>query len=320
MVVVLFLLNSALYAERIRVLIKDIIEVNGSEPLGVSAELSYSDSALILLGQDTRFIRGVELEFTVPQNWLPHSGSLAFALYSNIGAVPGTGTADVDATQILYEPVPNKIQTVYHIPLRERHGLRGTPYLALLRTPVPPEAFPLIFRLTPNVKGWSREIETMRFQLAVKPILSDEGTLTVRVNRPEFLPNGSFIMLIDEQVVENPEAEMLLKEGEHTLTLISSDYRNENRRFVIERGGSIRLSVNLQDLTPLIIFETPKLANIFIDDVSVARADVPLAVEPGVRTVRIQLSDYSIVKTLIIEKGKTYRVAFIVDMDIAEVD
>jgi hypothetical protein len=318
MIVVLFLLNSALYAERIRVLIKDIIEVNGDEPLGVAAELSYNDSALILMGQDTRFISGVELELTVPQNWLPHSGSLAFALYSNPDAVPGIGIADVEATRILYEPVPNKIQTVYHIPLREQHGLRGTPYLTLLKTPVTPQNFPLIFKLTPNMKGWSKEIETMRFHLNVKPIFSGEGALTVSVNRPEFLPNGSFIMLIDEQVVENPDTEVLLKEGEHTLTLISSDYRNENRRFVIERGVSLQLSVNLQDLTPLIIFEVPGLASIFIDNVPVARAGAALAVEPGIRTVRIQVGDYSLVKTLVVEKGKTYRVAFIVDMNIAE--
>jgi hypothetical protein len=319
MIVFLFLLmNSALYAEKIRILVKDIIEINGDEPAGISVALSYSDSALILLGQDSRFIRGVELELTAPPNWLPHSGSLAFALYSNPATVPGIGPADVEARLIMYEPVPNKIQTVYHIPLRERHGLRGTPYLTLLKTPVPPEDFPLIFKLTPNIKGWSKEIENMRFQLNVKPILSDEGALTVTVNRPEFLPNGGFIMLIDEQVVENPGAEILLKEGEHTLTLISSDYRNENRRFFIERGGSVRLSVNLHDLTPLIIFEAPELASIFIDSVPVARSDVPLAVEPGVHTVRIQVSDYSIVKTLVIEKGKTYRVAFIVDMNIAE--
>jgi hypothetical protein len=255
---------------------------------------------------------------TVPPNWLPHSGSLAFALYSNLDSVPGTGAADVEVMRVLYEPVPNKIQTVYHIPLRTQHGLRGTPYLTLLNTPVLPENFPLIFRLTPNIKGWSKEIETMRFQLNVKPIFSDEGALIITVKRPDFLPNGSYITLIDEKVVENPDAEILLKEGEHTLTLISSDYRTENRRFVIERGNALHLSVNLHDLTPLVIFEAPELARVFIDNVQVARTDAPLAVEPGVHTVRIQVSDYSIVKTLVVEKGKTYRIAFIVDMQIAE--
>jgi hypothetical protein len=318
MLVFLFLLNSVLYAENIRVLVKEVVTVGNAEPTGASIALSYSDSVVIMLQQDLRFISGVELELTVPPNWLPHSGSMAFALYSNLDSVPGTGTADVEATRILHEPVPNKIQMVYHIPIRSQHGLRGSPYLTLLKTPIPPEDFPLIFRLTPNMKGWSNEIENMRFQLNVKPIFSDEGALVVNVKPPEFLPNGSYITLIDEQVIENPDTEILLKEGEHTLTLISSDYRTENRRFIIERGITLRLSVNLQDLTPLIIIEAPELARVFIDDIPVVYANNPLAVEPGLHTVRIQVGDYSIVKTLVIEKGKTYRIAYIVDMQIVE--
>jgi hypothetical protein len=315
---VLFLLNSMLYAERVRVIVKDRIEVNSDMPAGVSVSLAYNDSVLIFLQKDVRFIRGVELEFTAPQTWLPHQGSLAFGLYSNLDSAPIASPAEIEAAPILTDPIPNKIQTIYQIPLRVQHGLRGTPYLTLLKSPVPPENFPLLFRLTPIVKGWSREIEAMRFQLNVKPIFSDEGAVIVNVHRPEFLPNGSYTMLIDDQVIENPGVETLVREGEHTLTLLSSDYRTENRRFIIERGKTLNLSVTLQDLTPLVIFEAPALARIFIDNTSVMRTTAPLAVEPGIHDVRIQLSDYTIIKTVTIEKGKTYRVAFIVDMQVSE--
>jgi hypothetical protein len=320
--VFLFFLNPPLYAERIRVLIKDKLDVNSETsagvPSGVSVLLSYNDSALITLPEDTRFFRGLELEVTVPQTLLPHSGSMAFALYSNLNPVPDLGGADVECTQILYVPISNKIQTVYQIPLRSGHGLRETPYFTLFKTPVLPENFPLLFRLTPNMKGWSKEIEFMRFQLNIKPIFSDEGALTINVRRPEFLPNGSYTVLVDDRIIEKPGEVTMIKEGEHTLTLISSDYRTENRRFMIERGSRLNLSVTLHDLTPLIIFEAPELAKIFIDNTPAARTDTPLAVEPGPHTIRIQVSDYSIVKTVSIEKGKTYRIAFIVDMQITE--
>jgi hypothetical protein len=317
---VLFLLmNSTLYAEKIRALVKDRIEVNSDMPAGVSVSLAYNDSVLIFLQQDVRFIRGVELEFTAPQTWLPHHGSLAFGLYSNLDSAPSTNPAEVECTPVLVDPIPDKIRTVYQVPLRAQHGLRGTPYLTLLKSPVQPESFPLLFRLTPMMKGWSREIESMRFQLNVKPIFSDEGALIVSVHRPKFLPNGSYTMLIDDQVVEESGVETLVKEGEHTLTLLSSDYRTENRRFVIERGKTLSFSVTLQDLTPLVIFEAPALAGIFIDNMPVMRTTAPLAVEPGIHDVRIQLSDYTIIKTVTIEKGKTYRVAFIVDMQVSDV-
>ncbi|MDR2795236.1 MAG: hypothetical protein LBB47_00820 [Spirochaetaceae bacterium] len=314
----LFFLNSALYAETINVIVKDRIEVNSDMPAGVSVSLTYNDSVLIFLQQDVRFIRGVELEFTAPQTWLPYQGSLAFGLYANLNDVPVTSSAEIDGTPVLVDPVPNKIQTIYHIPLRAQHGLRGTPYLTLLRSPVPPESFPLLFRLTPIAKVWNKEIETMRFQLNVKPIFSDEGALVVNVRRPEFLPNGSYTILVDDQVIEKPYAETLIREGEHTLTLFSADYRTENRRFVIERGKTLTLSITLHDLTPLVIFEAPALARIFIDNTQVMRTNAPLAIEPGIHDIRIQLSDYTIIKTAVIEKGKVYRVAFIVDMQVSE--
>ncbi|MDR2803282.1 MAG: PEGA domain-containing protein [Treponema sp.] len=314
----LFFLNSELNAESVRVFVKERIDLSGDVPAGVSVSLSYNDSLLIFLNQDVRFIRGIELEFTAPQSWLPHSGSIALGLYSNLDKTPVRGTADIECTKLFFEPIPNKIQTIYQIPIRAQHGLRGTPYLTLFKNPVMPDRFPLLFKLTPIMKGWSAEIETMRFQLTVKPIFSDEGILTVNVHHPEFQPNGEYVMLIDEQVTDNSGVEMFIKEGEHTLTLLSSDYRAENRRFLIERGKTLSLSVTLHDLTPLIIFEAPEQARIFIDNTPVARTDSPIAVEPGTHDLRIQVSDYTIIKTATIEKGKTYRVAFIVDMQVAE--
>ncbi|MDR2659834.1 MAG: PEGA domain-containing protein [Spirochaetaceae bacterium] len=314
----LFLLNSALYAETFRVLVKDKIRLDSDTPSGASVSLAYNDSVLIFLQQDMRFIRGVEFELTAPQAWLAYEGGVAFGLYSNLDKIPGTFPVDIECTQLFFEPIPPKIQTVYQIPLRAHHGLRGTPYLTLFRTPVLPESFPLLFRLTPIVKSWSKELEGMRFQLNVKPIFSDEGILIVNVQRPEFLPNGSYTALIDEQAIGNLGSEIFIKEGEHNLTLLSSDYRAEKRRFVIERGKTLILSIMLHDLTPLVIFEAPENARIFIDNTPILRTDIPLAVDPGMHDIRIQVSDYTVMKTAAIEKGKTYRIAIILDMRVSE--
>ncbi|MDR2098033.1 MAG: PEGA domain-containing protein [Spirochaetaceae bacterium] len=313
-----FLINSALYAENIHVIIKDRIELDGDIPAGTAVSLSYNDSALIFLQEDVRFIRGIEFELTAPQSWLSYQGSLAFGFYSNLDRTPDSSPAEIDCTQLVFEPIPNKVQMVYQIPIRAQHGLRGTPYSNLYKTPVLPENFPVLFRLMPITKGLSSEIETMQFNLNVKPILSDEGALIISVTKPEFLPNGSYTVLIDEKVVENPGTGSIIREGEHTVTLISTDYRNENRRVVVERGKTLNISITLHDLTPLVVFEAPAQARIFIDNTAVIRTSAPLAVEPGIHDISIQISDYTITKTVSIEKGKTYRVAFIVDMQVDE--
>jgi hypothetical protein len=307
-----------IFAESFRVLVKDRIQLNDDEAAGVSVSLAYNDSVLIFLQKDVRFIRGIELELTAAQAWLTYDGGISLGLYSNLNRIPDTFPADIECTPLFFEQIPNKIQTIYQIPLRAQHGLRGTPYLTLLKTPALPENFPLLLRLMPAVKNWNKELESVRFQLNVKPVFSDEGILNVNIQHPEFFPNGTYMLLIDEQVINKLGAEIFIKEGEHSLTLLSPDYRAEKRRFVIERGKTLNLSIPLHDLTPLIIFESPEQSRIFIDNIPIIRTDTAFAIEPGLHDIRIQVSDYAIVKTVAIEKGKTYRISIVMDMRITE--
>jgi hypothetical protein len=305
-------------AESFRTVIAGTTLVSLDNPDGVSVPLSIVDSALITLDKEIRFFRGVELEFTSPQSYLAYRGSLGLALYGELDRVPQNGIADVQARQIFIEPIPNKIQSVYQIPVRQRHGLRTSPYVSVLPITLP-ASFPLLFRVMPVIKGLTDEIETLRFVLTVKPILSDEGAVRVIPRYPENLPDKPFTLLIDDEVIERPREERVLREGEHNLVILSDDYRNENRVFMVERGKILELGINLQDPTPLVIFEAPENARIFFDNTPV-NPGRPLPVEPGAHEVRFQLSDYAVVKPLIVQKGKTYRVAMAVDLTITETD
>ncbi|MDR1898616.1 MAG: hypothetical protein LBQ55_01250 [Treponema sp.] len=314
---VLFFLASGLGAESLRVLIAGNLEAALSSPGRVSLPLEYNGSALILLDEDHRFFRGVEIELSAPQRWLAYQGSLAMALYSDLDKVPSPGAADLQGKRIAFELLPNKLQTVYQIPLRQGHGLRSSPYVTVVGL-IPPSSFPLLFRIQPVIKGLSEELEQMVFHLSVKPIFSDEGAVKISPRYPEKLPGRPFTVLIDDVLIENPGEERLLKEGEHHLVILSDDYRNENRRFVVERTRVLDLAIELQDPTPLLIFEAPENAQIFLDNVPVNSKMEPKLVEPGVHEVRFQISDYAIVKTLTVLRGKTYRVTLLVDVNVSE--
>jgi hypothetical protein len=305
-------------AESFRTIIADTVMVSLDKPEGVSVSLSITDSALITLDKEIRFFRGIELEFTSPQAYLSYRGSLGLAVYGELDKTPETRTADVQARQIFIEPIPNKIQAVYHIPVRQRHGLRTSPYVSALPVTLP-SSFPLLFRVMPLIKGLPDEIESLRFVLTVKPILSDEGAVRVTCRYPENLPDKPFTLLIDDEVIEQPREERVLREGEHSLVILSNNYRNENRVFMVERGKILELGINLQDPTPLVIFEAPENARIFFDNTPV-NPGRPLPAEPGAHEVRFQLSDYAVVKPLTVQKGKTYRVAMSVDLTITETD
>jgi hypothetical protein len=287
---------------------------------GDSINLSCVGAAVIALDRDIRFFRGIEVELVVPQTYMAHRGSLAVALYADLDKPPGPGIADLEARQISMEPIPNKIQIVYQIPIRPGHGLRDSPYVSLPAGIVPPESFPLLFRILPVIKGLSEELETMSFQLNVKPILSDEGAVRIIPKYPEYLARRPFTTLIDDEVVERPQDTRLLKEGEHSLVIISDDYRNESRRFVIERGKILELGIALQDTIPLVYFEAPDNALIFFDNEAVDSSRQPITANPGPHEVRFQMGDYTMVKTLSIRRGKTYRIALAVDVSISEND
>jgi hypothetical protein len=317
MVFCLYLLSLPLHGENLRVSVAGTLNIS---PAGreEAISLSYIDSALIRLGQDLRFLKGVELELTAPQSYLAHRGSLAVALYADLDKPPEPGVSDLQGRQISFEPMPNKIQIIYQIPLRAGHGLRTTPYVSLLTDIIPPESFPVLIRIMPVIKGLSDEVEAMRFRLTAKPIFSDEGAIKIIARYPEQLPGKPFTVYIDGEVIEKPQEERILREGEHQLLILSNDYRREDRRFLVERGKILDLTIDLQDATPLVFFEAPEDSRIFFDGIPLENIRKPHPAEPGLHEVKFQVSDYSIVRAIQLQKGKNYKIALSVDLTISE--
>jgi hypothetical protein len=316
---------SPIQSEEFRAQPQGILEVSGGR--AVSLSLPYQGSVLISLGEDRRFFRGIEVELAAPAGWLSHQGSLAVSVYSELELLPGPGgmaesfvpgqILDLRGTRLFHEPLPGKIQTVYQIPLRPAHGMKTSPYVQVFPVAAPPSSFPILFRLVPVVKGIGEDLEKMSFRFSVKPILGNEGAVRLHFRYPPQLLHKPLTLLIDDMVVERPLEELLLKEGEHHLTILSDDYRNENRLFLVERANVLDLNIELQDPSPLLIFEGPEGAAVFLDNEPVEDS---VLVEPGIREIRFQVGGYTITRSLRVEKGKTYRVVLMVDLDVSESD
>jgi hypothetical protein len=319
-VIVLLFLTLRAEAETFRTLVSGNAEVSADNPGGISFRLGINSAAAVSLGAGIRFFRGIELELSAPQLWLEHRDSLAVAIYTDLDQLPSAGIADIEGRRIVFEPLPGKLQTVYQIPVRPAHGLRTTPYVTVSTETAFPSSFPILFRLMPVIKGMGEELETMVFQFTARPILSDEGAVKLSPQFPKQLPGKPFTVLIDDMPVENLAEERLLKEGEHHLVILSDDYRNESRRFVVERARVLDLIIALKDSSPLIVFEGPANAAIFWDNVRVTRESGPISTEPGVHEAKFQVGDYTVIKTLSVERGKTYRVALAVDINVQESD
>jgi hypothetical protein len=305
-------------ADPLRVLLAGTLELSATHPEGASLSMGSNGSVLIRLGGGSRFFRGVELELSAPQAWLAHRGSLAMELYAELNRMPSPGINDLEGRRVAFEPLPNRIKMIYQIPVRRSHGLRTSPYVTVLGNTVLPAGFPVVFKLLPIIKGINEELENMQFVLSARPILGDEGAVRFNFRYPALMQGRPFIVLIDDAVVENIAEEQLLKEGEHHLVVLSDDYRNENRRFMVEKAKRLDIVVELQDPTPLIIFEAPGNAFIFLNNNPVSRDSGPIPVDAGVHEAKFQVGDYTLTRTITVERGKTYRIALSVGIDIEE--
>ena len=296
------------------------MEVSAETPEGSSLRIPYNGAVLIRLVSGNRFLRGVEIEISAPQVWLTHRGSLAMLAYADLNRVPVPGVNDIEGRRIAYDPLPGRIRTVYQIPVSAGHGLRSGPYATVPSGVVPPSSFPIILRLMPIIKGLSDELEDIRFTLNVKPVLSNEGAVRLIPRYPDQLRDRPFTVLINDKVVENIAEEQILQEGNHHLVVLSEDYRNISRRFTVERAKVLDLTLDLLDPTPLIIFEGPENARIFLNNNPIPRGGSPVPVEPGIYEARFVVGDYTLSQTITVQRGKTYRVSLSVGIDFEEND
>jgi hypothetical protein len=89
---------------------------------------------------------------------------------------------------------------------------------------------------------------------------------------------------------------------------------------VVERAKTLDLILELHDPTPIIIFEGPENASIFLDDVPIPQDREPVTVEPGLHEAKFHIGDYTLTKTINVLRGKTYRIALAVDLTVQESD
>jgi hypothetical protein len=312
--------NFPLQAESFHTVMEGSIEITPEKLSGGSVSVGINSSVLITLGAEARFLRGVEIEITSPQSWLQYRGSVVMVVYNNISSQTPVGIADISGAQIALEPLAPRLQIIYQLPVRQSHGLRTTTSVTVLQAAALPSTFPIVFRLMPVIKGLSSELENMTFTLTARPILSDEGAVRLIPRYPAQLRNRPFTVLIDDNVISNISDQIVLREGEHHLVILSDDYRNESRRFVVERGKIIDLTIELQDPTPILIFESPQNAVIYLNNSRISRNNEPVMVEPGIHEVKVQVGDYTVIQTINVQKGKTYRVALAVDLTVQEED
>lgn len=292
------------------------VTLDSQKPEAQTVEIGYDDAIGILFPQDTTFIKGVEVEIKIPKTFADYPDSVAYGFYRQIKPVPQAKTIDYQAEQIVFQPLPSRLTYVIQIPIQKNHNLKTGPYSTVLKYVHDPKG-PLMFRLQPIMKGLPESIENLVFSVKIKPLLTDEGGFRLNMTYPS-AEQKPVSVRIDEVLVDNPTAMRILAPGNHHLSIVSDDYRNEVRVFTVESGRMTDITVPMQDTMPRLYLVAPENAVIVLDAVPIVNSREGKMIEPGDHTIFFKIGDYEVTRQLTAEKGKDYTVTMVIDVQITE--
>ena len=300
---------------RVRTMTTLVVPDNDVEPQ--TTEIGYNDAVGILFPEETLFLRALEIEVRIPREILRYQNSMAYGLYRSVQPAPRSGTIDYRGIPEIYQPLPSRLSFVLQIPLVRDHKLKSGPYATVLERIYNPKDGPVVFRLQPVMKGLPPTIEDMRFQLRVKPLLTEEGAVTLSLKHPgdESKPVR---ILINEEPVNMDKNIHILGPGNHHLSVVSEHYRNEMRMFTIESARITAVEIVLKDTMPTLFLVAPENTTILLNDNVVQNTQEPLLVEPGSYTIIFKIGDYEVVRKITAEKGKDYTVSMHIDINVSE--
>jgi hypothetical protein len=307
------------FAEDFRALVAGVVTVSAENAEGTRIAMGFDESVAVLLPKDSPFVQGIEIEIRSPPAAIGAPGGFAYELWRRVDPAPEAKRFAYKGERIIMQPLPARAGYAIQIPVRADHGLKNGPYATLIPAIVEPRDFPFLFRLVPVSKGVTEAAEASKFQVRIRPLLGEEGELSLKLRYPE--PGGErfpVAVTVDDRKVD-PSSPILLKSGAHKLLVSSEAYRDEVRNFAVEQGRTLELSIELQDTTPILVVEAPDSAVVAIDGLKIDHVARPsMTVEPGEHNATCRIGDYSLSRRFTAYRGKSYKLVLEIDLQVQE--
>lgn len=304
-------------AEGVRTGLAGSVLINPSRPDGETIGLRYNEAVGVLLPADALFVQGIEFELRLPKALQGSESTVAWTVYSSVHPEPSIDRLDYNATRIISQPLPPRVSMVIQIPVSERHELRSGPFVTVIPKLLRTSDFPLMFKLAPIGKGFGPSLESVEFRLTVRPVLTDEGGISLSCSFPEGADPVPYSAYIDDRRVEDVSRTIVTRKGARVLRVTAEGYREEVVSLSIESGAISKVLVKLVPDAPRLQFEAPTGSIISLNGVPVPPESFDkLTIEPGEHTIVYRIGDYTITRKFIAARGKSYRVVMSVELSI----
>lgn len=314
-----FLLISGVFcwAETFRVRKVCSVSLPGDSMEEQNAVLGINDSLAVFMPTDMTYLEGFELKIKIPQIVADWRDSVAFAVYDGIRPKPNVSSIDYSGTRIFVTPLPAKLNWIVQVPLKSQNSIKDNGYIAKIDAVPDVSSGYTFIRFQPAMKGVPDETYEAKLNVLVKPVLMNKGTLRLYVSAPGG-QNANYELFVDDEPCALLNGKILLESGKHNINIQSEEFRNEVRTVYIEQAKTSEIQVVLKSLAPTLTVTAPENSDVFIDDKKIESFGTEFVVSEGEHIVKCQLGSYEIVRSLSIEKGKSYSVNLAVDLEISE--
>ncbi|MCR5218821.1 hypothetical protein [Treponema sp.] len=274
--------------------------------------MGVNDALTIKLPSSKVFLQGVELYIQVPQETASISQNISWTLFSCVKPVPSEDRFDYSGTPSLSGTLRNSLGVTIRIPFDSDSSLKKDALSAMSEKLQSIEDGYVFFRLSTTDKN-SRELLQGSVELYVRPIFKDSGKLHLNVIFPQDTAELPYSVFIDGTPCPSVKNFYTLEAGMHNVSIVSDYYRNEMRTISIEPAKTTELTVEFQDIKPLLHIAVPEGSILFIDEEKIEDFSHDIIMAVGEHTVKFQMGGYEIIKNFTAVNGRSY--TFLINMD-----
>jgi hypothetical protein len=318
-ILILFFSIFPSYSENIRGEVLKNIRLTDSSITGDNKfTMGIEDVFAVTIDNNSEFLRGYEVEVSIPADLRRYGSSFAFNIYSRISPEITEGMGTYYGRKYESIILPESARFYIRIPAGERLPNETEPYTTVLSKVTSKTDYPMMFTILPMMKGFPSSLYNSSFSISVSPLLREAGRLNLDVIIPEGLDSADLQLMIDGKPADDT-GEYRLAPGSHSLSADIPGGRSINRTFSISSGEVTDLDIEIEKLESTVFIDVPENTIIYIDGEKVdSGTENKLIIDPGEHLVLFKIGDYKISKKFEILPGKDCKISLFLDIFIEE--
>lgn len=286
--------------------------------------LGVESLLVISLGDDARFIAALELELVSPAPVGDLAGAVHLTMLAPINETDRSGIAEAVGDVLIGQPLVRSGRTFYQIRVSNQAPSAGSAAITQPNRIVAADQFPLALSVVPRMKGLSPALRDADFEVTVRPVLLNIGSLRVTyqledgTSISDTLRAPGFTLAINGADVTVAD-EYLLPPGLHRVVLSSRQYIDHHVTVGVEQGRETRLTIPLQAALARVAYTAPRDAQVYLNGAPLDGARGDFTVPPGEHTIVVLVGDYSITRRFRVDEGRRYSMSVLIDIAVEEI-